>query len=302
MFANIPNHKLRQAQEKVHRMKENPVFYLLHSLTKLHAQKGFYPGLDIQRLYKILTTEQSLGLLNPGLGGGQEEQQERRQPGRKEDGDRYQVHMRRQREEREAEEKRTKEEEREQGKPLVDLTAEMKRIDEPRLKLLLDFFIEHFIHMSEKSSKFKNHGQGYMYLRSAENLITLVEEMNYHCGEHRQQVIKLRENVNYSLYIKDYWAISYGHPRLGASSSLARQPSTNLPSLPPTPTPPPNSNIRPEFVKPEKKQKKKKVKITVSADVHDTDSETYPPSQKLRLRPEFEVTESSDFDSEFTHL
>ena len=32
-----------------------------------------------------------------------------------------------------------------QGKPAIDLTAELKRFDEPRLKLLLDFFAAHFL-------------------------------------------------------------------------------------------------------------------------------------------------------------
>ena len=88
--------------------------------------------------------------------------------------------------------------------------------------------------MAERSAKKKNYGQSYMYLRSAENLLTLVEDMNYECSQGRQVVMKLRENVNYSLYIKDYWAISYGHPGLGMHSSmdLSRRPSMLLPNLP----------------------------------------------------------------------
>ena len=35
-----------------------------------------------------------------------------------------------------------------QGKPAIDLTAELKRFDEPRLKLLLDFFAAHFLRWS----------------------------------------------------------------------------------------------------------------------------------------------------------
>ena len=88
--------------------------------------------------------------------------------------------------------------------------------------------------MAERSAKKKNYGQSYMYLRSAENLITLIEDMNYECSQGRQVVMKLRENVNYSLYIKDYWAISYGHQGLGMHSSmdLSRRPSMQLPNLP----------------------------------------------------------------------
>ena len=48
--------------------------------------------------------------------------------------------------------------------------------------------------------------------------------------------MKQRASVNYSLYIKDYWAISYSHPKLGMSSTmdLGRRPSMLLPNLPQT--------------------------------------------------------------------
>ena len=76
----------------------------------------------------------------------------------------------------------------EESKPLIDLTAEMKPFDEPRRKMLLELFSDHFLKMADRSLKYKNHGQSYMYLRSAENLITLVEEMGYQCRESREQV------------------------------------------------------------------------------------------------------------------
>ena len=76
IFANIPNHKLLAAQQKVHRIREKPVFHLLNSLTKLKPEKGFYPMLDIERLYQILTTEQSLTLAHPSLFGGVVDQQQ----------------------------------------------------------------------------------------------------------------------------------------------------------------------------------------------------------------------------------
>ena len=90
--------------------------------------------------------------------------------------------------------------------------------------------------MAERCAKKKNFGLSYMYLRSAENLLTLVEEMNYECSQARQLVMKLKESVNFSLYIKDYWAISYSHPKLGMSSTmdLGRRPSMLLPNLPQT--------------------------------------------------------------------
>ena len=220
---------------------------IVHCLTRLRPEKNSYPALDIPRLYNILTTEKSLEMANPGLaGGGQEE--ETRVPDRFVKRDRYQEHMHRQREEREMEERRATEQEREQEMIAIDVNASMKRFDEPRLKLLLDFFTEHFLKMAERSTKHKNLGQSYMYLRSAENLMSLIEEMGYQCVQAKEQVkyiikcsyflvqvLKLRESTNYLVYINDYWVISYGNPGLGSCLEQGRRPSTHtsLPDLPP---------------------------------------------------------------------
>ena len=86
---------------KVHRIRESPVLYLLNSISKLKPEKGLvhhhqvvskirpekgwcitiiahlmfrsYPLLDVDHLYKILTTKKSLLLANPQLGGGTEQ-------------------------------------------------------------------------------------------------------------------------------------------------------------------------------------------------------------------------------------
>ena len=81
IFANIPNHKLLAAQHRLHQIREKPVFHLLNSLSKLKPEKGFYPMLDIERLYEILTTEQSLSLAHPSLlGGSSVEEQQQMEP------------------------------------------------------------------------------------------------------------------------------------------------------------------------------------------------------------------------------
>ena len=196
-------------------------------------------------------------------------------------------------------------EEAEESKPLIDLTAEIRPFDESRRKMLLELFSEHFLKMADRSAKHRNHGQSYMYLRSAENLITLVEEMGYQCRESRAEVMKLRASVNYPLYLKDYWMIAYGHPQLGGSTSLQRNQSLNLPSLPHTPRPQASpANSLPRSPKPATESTKKSVKI-VSADVHDTDSEASSKNKKKTNKKvdlnNFDVSESSDFE-EFTHL
>ena len=58
-----------KTHERVHRLIENPVMFLLDCLLNLQFEKNFYPLLDIERLYKILTTESSLELMQPLLAG-----------------------------------------------------------------------------------------------------------------------------------------------------------------------------------------------------------------------------------------
>ena len=61
MFATVPNHKLLLAQERVKRLKENPVMFILRSFTRLQYEEKFYPMPDIERLYQILTVDNTLG-------------------------------------------------------------------------------------------------------------------------------------------------------------------------------------------------------------------------------------------------
>ena len=118
--------------------------------------------------------------------------------------------------------------------------------------------------------------------------------------------MKLRASVNYPLYLKDYWMIAYGHPQLGGSTSLQRNQSLNLPSLPHTPRPQASpANSLPRTPKPASTESTKKTVKIVSADVHDTDSEASGKNKKKsneKVNLNFDLSESSDYEPEFTHL
>ena len=62
----------RRAHERVHRMNENPVMFILYSLQKLHNETGFYPLVNVAELHRILTLPQNnlLTEINPALLGG----------------------------------------------------------------------------------------------------------------------------------------------------------------------------------------------------------------------------------------
>jgi len=306
MFANIPNHKLRQAQEKVHRIKENPVMHVLHSLLKLQYERSFYPKLDIDKLYKILTTESQLTMINPALMGATPDttsiwdkpKTEKRKQDKNSTEDRYQARMRKLRENIEEEAKKSAAEV-DKKKNVIDLQANIAVFDEARKSLVLEFFIAHFLKMAEKSNEFRNRGQSYMYLSQCENLVTLLKERGYEdkpsVREFEHEILRLRENVNYKLYIKDYWNISFGHPQLSSGSFRA---TTDLPN-PPTER---KISIKAPQMKSKPAAAPKKTTVEVTADIHDTESESSKKGRRINLE-NFDVSESMDFDwDEVTHL
>jgi len=224
MFANIPNHKLREAQEKVHRIQEKPVFYLMDCLMKLRYEKNFYPMPELARLYKILTTDSQLSLLNPNLVGsaaarvdGKWDKGKGKQPA----GDRHQAKMRAFREKIEAEAKKAKKEN-ERRKKVIDFNAEVKPFDEIRAKLILEFFIAHFLKMASKSNEFRNSGQGLMFVLQAENLMAILKDIGFdetlQTQEFRQDIFRLKEVSRFS--IREYWSINYGHAELSHKQSF----------------------------------------------------------------------------------
>ena len=166
--------------------------------------------------------------------------------------------------------------------------------------------------MAERCAKKKNFGLSYMYLRSAENLLTLVEEMNYECSQARQVVMKLKESINFSLYIKDYWAISYSHPKLGMSSTmdLGRRPSMLLPNLPQTDNNSSNKNANKADIN-DIKDKENKIKTknhgkqALSDDLNNniednSQSNTKITSSSAKIKSQNSFSENTE--DEITHL
>ena len=179
MFATVANHRLRAAQEKVYRILENPVVHFLQSINNIHYEKNFYPKMDTKKLFRILTDGNLLakslnvGATDPSITGSLAAIPKEVKP----KGDRYQMKMREERRKLEEKEKVVNEvkESRRPAKNPIDVDATLPaRLDELRKRYVLEFFIEHFIKMAEKSNIFRAYGQGYMYTQHADNLLILL--------------------------------------------------------------------------------------------------------------------------------
>ncbi len=67
LFDSVPRHKLARALERFHRFQENPVPFIMVAIKRLHYDADFYPGVDVDKLHDILTTTETLALINPAL-------------------------------------------------------------------------------------------------------------------------------------------------------------------------------------------------------------------------------------------
>merc|ERR1719495_2212645 len=83
--------------------------------------------------------------------------------------DRYQEKMRQQRTNIEAKMRKPVQLSSEASR--IDVNAKLMKLDEARKKLLLEFFIAHFIKMAKKSNFFRNLGQSTLFLLHCENLL-----------------------------------------------------------------------------------------------------------------------------------
>ena len=70
-----PSNLSRRAQHNVKRLIEYPVMHILYAYQKLESKVGFYPTIDVEELYDILTmSEQDLLIrINPNLGGNKKQ-------------------------------------------------------------------------------------------------------------------------------------------------------------------------------------------------------------------------------------
>ena len=137
------------------------MFYLLASIERLEYCGQFYPALQVKRLYTLLTSPTPLCLANPALQPApaltvtppQPQQDSSRRNSEEDAPDTYRDHMRGQRQ------KKKSENVLKDGEMKIDLTSKVASWDDARKKLILEFFISHFIKIAKKSRGFRDYGQ-----------------------------------------------------------------------------------------------------------------------------------------------
>ncbi|XP_049867138.1 uncharacterized protein LOC126367593 [Pectinophora gossypiella] len=186
-FKSIPRPLLLKQQRRLADILEAPVMHLLSALDKLkYAKKEFYPPLNCHRLYDILTCKNPLRLINPNL----PETIPTNHASSDSDDDttvdfwdkardkQYQWKIERQ---RQIQERRKAQLHNKKQKTVLKQEKEINtkvflpaKLDTERRRLVLDFFITHFIAMARTSERFEAIKQAIIYLEQAQRLCVLL--------------------------------------------------------------------------------------------------------------------------------
>ncbi|XP_045785151.1 uncharacterized protein LOC123880848 [Maniola jurtina] len=205
-FKYIPKPLLLQQQRKLADILETPVMHLLHALNKLkYTKKDFYPKFNCQRLYDILTCKNPWRILNPQIPVVMSNYNESSDSDDDDDKDKAydkeyqwkkeklkQIKDRRRANTATKKQKKTEKREREINKSII-LPAKM---EVERRRLVLEFFIPHFIAMARSSEKFDALNQAVIYLEQARRLCYLLREEPAGDGTAKEYLDVIRDKLS----------------------------------------------------------------------------------------------------------
>ncbi|XP_039746882.1 uncharacterized protein LOC120624419 isoform X2 [Pararge aegeria] len=189
-FKCIPKPLLLKLQRKLADILEAPVMHLLHAINKLkYAKKDFYPKFNCLRLYDILTCKNPLRILNPQLpvvvsnyNESSDSEDERLNniwdKAKAHDKD-YQWKKEKLKQLKERRANTANKKQKKSGKVEIEINKSIilpMKMEAERRRLVLEFFIPHFIAMARSSEKFDTLRQAVIYLEQAKRLCYLLRE------------------------------------------------------------------------------------------------------------------------------
>ncbi|KAJ2952781.1 hypothetical protein O0L34_g7141 [Tuta absoluta] len=186
-FKSIPKPLLLKQQRRLADILESPVVHLLSALDKLkYTKKDFYPTFNSIKLYDILTCKNPLRLLNPNLPvmtqtqlQSSDSEDEEISFWDKTKDKQYQWKKERQRQiqERRKAQSYIRKQKPATSKPEREFNTKFclpAKMDTERRRLVLEFFISHFIAMARSSERFDAIKQAVIYLEQAQRLCILL--------------------------------------------------------------------------------------------------------------------------------
>ncbi|CAH0406521.1 unnamed protein product [Chilo suppressalis] len=191
-FKSIPRPLLLKLQKRLSNILESPVMHVLGALSKLkYTTEEFYPPFEVHELYEILISKDPLRLVNPYLPVASSKIYDNN-PDSDDDPDNLGIWDRakkidknyqwkkekyRQVNERRKAEIAKKRLSIKQDRGKINTSIILPaRLEVERRRLVLEFFIKHFIAMARSSQKFDAIRQAVIYLEQSQRLCLLLKE------------------------------------------------------------------------------------------------------------------------------
>ncbi|KAG7307218.1 hypothetical protein JYU34_007374 [Plutella xylostella] len=190
-FKSIPQHRLLKLQRKLADILEAPVMHVLSAVGKLkYMKKDFYPKFNSRKLYYILTCKNPLRVINPNIPVANTsditDDDEDPDAGtniweRAKNHDKHYQWKIKQQQQKQVENRKAallQSKKQNNSKPAgIHINPKVmlpKKLDVERRRLVLEFFIPHFIAMARSSERFESIRQALIYLEHAQLLCHLL--------------------------------------------------------------------------------------------------------------------------------
>ncbi|XP_076632296.1 uncharacterized protein LOC143347193 [Colletes latitarsis] len=198
LFQRVPSEHLLHTQKQLKRILENPVMYVFHAMENIRYSDNFFPRLDYEGLLRILTTD-SLSLINPALSQYvskpmPQPSKERPPEENKYDNRGFWDHLKNQRQTHPVRTvtNKTLINTRKATDSIIEISTRCAELEGPRLYILLDFFIRHFIKIAERCNQYGDVRLKDVYLHQAERLSTLLFEIKRYKSDARAYFDKIK--------------------------------------------------------------------------------------------------------------
>ena len=206
LFSSKKPGDLYKAQEKVCRLRERFLQYIMQAAVNLQECHSSYPFPDLPKLWHILTIKSALASLNPSLmpseirpapvvNGAEKDSNNNSRTNNKtagsEDegffgrakkgGDQTRNLLRQERARRKKEEQENKENApNSEPEEVIKLEVPIGAMDGARIKLVLKYFIDHFVAVAKVANKQRAYETSIVVLSQASNLATLLQDAGYY--------------------------------------------------------------------------------------------------------------------------
>ena len=196
LFTKAPK-DIVKAQGRLFRLVERFVPLVLQTAKQLQTSNSIFPFPDLNRLWDLVTTQLTIDSINPALGGSNRHlsssdsslnaTKKKRSNNKSSDegfwetvtkpGDKTRDLLRKERARIDAEEREKRPVS--VAEPIEKMDFKITAFNVFQTKLLLEFFIEHFIQMVQTCNKIRAYAKGTVLLDQAYNLAILLKEEGY---------------------------------------------------------------------------------------------------------------------------